>query len=147
MLVVLLGVDLLEHYGWGLFVGLPFAMGLSSALVYGYHAPRQLAECLLVALLGPLMLAVVLMLVAIEGAMCLQFRLEPVHGDRTRLQGTTWYRHDLWPSAYWRLWSDAIIHRIHERVLGHIQQRAEAIPRLEVQLERGSQLVPERVER
>ena len=49
-----------------------------------------------------------------------QFLLEPLPGGRTRLTGTTWYRHRLWPSSYWRLWSDAIIHRIHMRVLRHI---------------------------
>jgi hypothetical protein len=49
-----------------------------------------------------------------------QFELEPLPGGRTRLTGTTWYQHHLWPAAYWRLWSDAIIHRIHLRVLRHI---------------------------
>lgn len=44
----------------------------------------------------------------------------------TRLEGTTWYRHRIWPSAYWRLWSDAVLHRIHGRVLRHVQALAEA---------------------
>ena len=47
------------------------------------------------------------------------------HGG-TRLEGTAWYQHGLWPSAYWRLWSDAIIHQIHMRVLKHIRDRAES---------------------
>ncbi len=54
-----------------------------------------------------------------------QFLLEPLPGGRTRLEGTTWYRHSLWPAAYWRIWSDAVIHRIHERVLRHIKGNAE----------------------
>lgn len=54
-----------------------------------------------------------------------QFLLDPTSDGRTRLEGTTWYRHELWPSIYWRLWSDAIIHRIHLRVLCHIKQLAE----------------------
>lgn len=29
------------------------------------------------------------------------------------------------PATYWRLWSDAIVHRIHLRVLRHIKQLAE----------------------
>lgn len=49
-----------------------------------------------------------------------QFELEPLPGGRTKLTGTTWYQHHLWPASYWRLWSDAIIHRIHLRVLRHI---------------------------
>lgn len=54
-----------------------------------------------------------------------QFLLTPLPNGATRLEGTTWYRHGLWPSLYWRTWSDAIIHRIHLRVLRHIQQEAE----------------------
>lgn len=54
-----------------------------------------------------------------------EFRLEALPGGRTRLVGTTWYQHDLWPSAYWRLWSDWIIHRIHRRVLEHVVWHAE----------------------
>jgi hypothetical protein len=296
-LAVLLGVGLFERYGWGLFVGVPFAMGLLSALVYGYHAPRGLGECLLVALLAPMLLAGALLLFAVEGVVCLfmagpiagtlalfggavgyvlqrrtapapspavlavvalfapflmaaeqanpaeapllevttsveieappevvwaqvvafsemappeellfrlgiaypmratlegegvgavrhcvfstgafvepitvwdaprrlafdvtaqpaplqewtpwrrvapahldgylrsergEFRLVARPGGRTRLEGTTWYRHDLWPAAYWRLWSDAIIHRIHARVLRHIRvESMRAVP-------------------
>lgn len=55
-----------------------------------------------------------------------QFELEPLPGGRTRLSGTTWYQHHLWPAAYWRLWSDAIIHRIHLRVLRHIAKLSTA---------------------
>lgn len=55
-----------------------------------------------------------------------EFRLEPLPGNRTRLSGTTWYRHSLWPAAYWRLYSEEIIHRIHYRVLQHLQRIAEA---------------------
>jgi Polyketide cyclase / dehydrase and lipid transport len=54
-----------------------------------------------------------------------EFRISPLGARGTRLEGTTWYRHDLWPAAYWRLWSDAIIHRIHGRVLRHIKALAE----------------------
>ena len=55
-----------------------------------------------------------------------QFLLTPLPGGRTRLQGTTWYQHGLWPAPYWRLWSDAIIHRIHLRVLRHIRDEVES---------------------
>ncbi len=54
-----------------------------------------------------------------------QFSLTPLPGGRTRLEGTTWYQHTMWPAAYWHLWSDYIIHRIHLRVLEHIQAEAE----------------------
>ena len=55
-----------------------------------------------------------------------QFRLTPLGNNRTLLEGTTWYQHGLWPAEYWRLWSDAIIHRIHMRVLNHIRALAES---------------------
>jgi hypothetical protein len=32
----------------------------------------------------------------------------------------------MYPQDYWTLWSDGIIHRIHRRVLEHIQRLAEA---------------------
>ena len=57
-----------------------------------------------------------------------QFLLRPLPNGGTRLEGTTWYRHGLWPAAYWRLWSDAIIHKIHLRVLRHIREEAEKSP-------------------
>lgn len=55
-----------------------------------------------------------------------QFVLTALPHGRTRLEGTTWYRHTLWPAAYWRLWSDAIIHQIHLRVLKHIRDEVES---------------------
>lgn len=54
-----------------------------------------------------------------------QFLLTPLPNGGTRVEGTTWYRHSLWPAPYWRLWSDAIIHKIHWRVLSHIRDEAE----------------------
>ena len=54
-----------------------------------------------------------------------QFLLTPLPGGRTLLEGTTWYQHHLWPASYWQLWSDAIIHRIHLRVLRHVKQLSE----------------------
>lgn len=54
-----------------------------------------------------------------------QFRLTPLPNGHTLLEGTSWYRHGLWPAQYWRFWSDAILHRIHLRVLTHIRDLAE----------------------
>ena len=58
-----------------------------------------------------------------------QFQLTTLPGGRTRLEGTTWYRHHLWPSTYWTLWSDYIIHRIHMRVLNHVKRLSESASR------------------
>jgi hypothetical protein len=32
----------------------------------------------------------------------------------------------MWPAGYWRRWSDAVVHRIHLRVLRHIKRLAES---------------------
>ncbi len=54
-----------------------------------------------------------------------EFRLIDLGGGRTRLEGRTWYTFAMQPQAYWTLWSDLAIHKIHRRVLGHIKQLAE----------------------
>jgi hypothetical protein len=54
-----------------------------------------------------------------------QFLLTRLPDGRTRLEGTTWYQNDFWPSLYWQQWSDYIIHRIHLRVLEHIKRLSE----------------------
>jgi hypothetical protein len=54
-----------------------------------------------------------------------EFLLTPFPGGKTHLKGSTLYQHGLWPASYWRLWSDPIIHRIHDRVLRHIKALAE----------------------
>ncbi len=54
-----------------------------------------------------------------------QFALRSLPGGQTELIGTTWYQHHLWPATYWTLWSDAIIHRIHLRVLDHVKELSE----------------------
>jgi hypothetical protein len=54
-----------------------------------------------------------------------QFHLIPVADGRTLLEGTTWYHHHLWPAKYWQVWSDQIIHTIHNRVLNHVKELSE----------------------
>jgi len=55
-----------------------------------------------------------------------EFRLIPLPGGRTRLEGSTWYALWVFPDAYWSLFGDALIHRIHMRVLMHIKRLAGA---------------------
>jgi hypothetical protein len=54
-----------------------------------------------------------------------ELRLTPMPGGKTLLSGTTWYTDQIWPSPYWQIWSDMIIHRIHLRVLNHIKTLSE----------------------
>ncbi len=55
-----------------------------------------------------------------------EFRLVELPGGRTRVEGRTWYSVEMAPQAYWGLFSDALIHAIHERVLAHVKVLAQA---------------------
>lgn len=55
-----------------------------------------------------------------------QFKLTALPNGKTLLEGTTWYYHDIKPAFYWQLWSNYIVHKIHDRVLKHIKKNAEA---------------------
>lgn len=65
----------LGEYGWGLFVGIPFFLGLNSTMIYGFHGPRSLGKCLLVALLSTGLVGVALLAFAVEGIICLGMAL------------------------------------------------------------------------
>ena len=71
VLITTLSANGLGSYGWGLFVGIPFFLGLNSVLIYGYHQPRSLGRCLLVALLSTAFVGISLFAVAVEGLICL----------------------------------------------------------------------------
>jgi uncharacterized membrane protein YhaH (DUF805 family) len=66
-----LGNVVLQTYGWGLFVALPFCMGMFSVLLYSYHGPRGFGESMSVALLPLAILSAGLLIVAIEGVICI----------------------------------------------------------------------------
>ena len=51
-----------------------------------------------------------------------QFELTKISENQTLLEGTTWYNVDIQPVFYWQIWSNFILHSIHERVLGHIEK-------------------------
>lgn len=54
-----------------------------------------------------------------------QFKIVRISDTETLLEGTTWYSNRIKPNFYWNLWSDYIIHKIHNRVLNHIKENAE----------------------
>ena len=54
-----------------------------------------------------------------------RFDLHELPGGRTLLVGTTRYEVRMYPQAYWALFADAIVERIHRRVLRHIERQAE----------------------
>ena len=75
VLVVVFSSEGLGSYGWGLFVGIPFFLGLNSVLIYGIHQPRSFGRCVLVAGLSVGLAGLSLLALAIEGAICLAMAL------------------------------------------------------------------------
>jgi len=55
-----------------------------------------------------------------------EFVLTPLPNAHTLLTGTSRYRNRMWPVAYWRLWSDEIVHQIHLRVFQQVKRLSEA---------------------
>lgn len=55
-----------------------------------------------------------------------EFRLIPLPGGRTRLEGSTWYTMSIFPEGYWVVFGEAILHSIHGRVLDHVKHLSEA---------------------
>ena len=55
-----------------------------------------------------------------------EFRFIDLGDGRTRLEGSSWYELEMAPEIYWQMFSDALIHRIHLRVLDHIKQEVES---------------------
>ena len=54
-----------------------------------------------------------------------EFRLLPLPGGRTRLEGRTSYEVDMFPQGYWAVAAGRIVAAIHGRVLRHIKRLAE----------------------
>lgn len=54
-----------------------------------------------------------------------ELRVVRLDDQRCRLEGRTWYRVDMWPTSAFRALAEFSIHRVHERVLKHIQTRTE----------------------
>jgi hypothetical protein len=56
-----------------------------------------------------------------------EFRLVRLTGNRTRLEGSTWYELRIYPDVYWSMFADLIVERIHRRVLAHIRAQSEQL--------------------
>lgn len=54
-----------------------------------------------------------------------QFKLTKLGNGNILLEGTTYYYHNIKPAFYWQVWSNYIIHKIHDRVLNHIKINSE----------------------
>ena len=85
-----LAVIVFKDYGWGVFAGLPFWIGMVAVLVYGYKAPRGLGACLGVATLAIMAVGVATIAVAIEGLICV-LMAAPIALGLAMLGGLTGY--------------------------------------------------------
>lgn len=63
-------VNFLRTYGWGVFVALPFFMGMSAAVLHGLAARRSWKACAGVATLALFLSGLTLIAMALEGAVC-----------------------------------------------------------------------------
>jgi uncharacterized membrane protein YhaH (DUF805 family) len=93
-----LGTEVLRSYGWGLFVALPFCLGLFSVLLYSYHEPRSFGSCMAVSLAPLALLGALLLLVMIEGVICI-LMAAPFAVALAALGGTLGYAIQ---AGYWR---------------------------------------------
>lgn len=71
LVAVGLAIGEFESYGLILFCGSPFAVGLGSTIVYGFHGPRSLKSSLAVSQIALVLLGVAIFLLAMEGVLCL----------------------------------------------------------------------------
>ncbi len=55
-----------------------------------------------------------------------EFRLTPLAGGRTRVEGTTHYTLAIYPETYWVAYAEPLLHAIHTRVLTHIKGLSES---------------------
>lgn len=61
----------LQSYGWGLFIGVPFAVGMSAAYIYGKNEVRTFGECVVAAMVATTLLGLAMFFFAWEGMVCL----------------------------------------------------------------------------
>ncbi|MBX9725395.1 MAG: SRPBCC family protein [Candidatus Obscuribacterales bacterium] len=75
-----IGIAFLKAYGWGLFVGLPFGVGMASAYFYGRNRLRSLTQCLGIAFAALTLLGAAVFFFAWEGMICLLMAAPIVYG-------------------------------------------------------------------
>jgi hypothetical protein len=70
-----LGTRVLEEYGWGVFVGVPFLQGTLAALFVGFHRRTSLGDCIVAAMASVAISALLMFALAAEGAICILMAL------------------------------------------------------------------------
>ncbi len=70
-LLAFLSTTVFPNYGWSLFIGLPFAVGMASALLFGRNQLRSPGDSILIATTAVTLLGLTFFLWAWEGMICL----------------------------------------------------------------------------
>jgi hypothetical protein len=70
-----LGTQILQEYGWGVFVGVPFVQGTLAAVFVSYHRRASLGECILAATSSVLLSGLLMFALAAEGVICIAMAL------------------------------------------------------------------------
>jgi len=71
LLLLLVSVQVISSYGWGLFVGIPFMLGMASVLIHCIHERRSFGQCMAVSSSACALSGACILLFAIEGLICL----------------------------------------------------------------------------
>jgi hypothetical protein len=71
VLAAIFSVSILQMYGWGVFVAIPFAASIAAVIIYAWKRPRTYLECLLCAMICLAGMASVLLIIPFEGIICL----------------------------------------------------------------------------
>ena len=71
MILVFLSANVLNSYGFGIFVGAPFGIGWLAATLYCIPKRRSLGQCLTASMTALGIGAIILILLAFEGLICI----------------------------------------------------------------------------
>lgn len=77
VLMILLSTEIFRIYGWALFLALPFLIGFYSSLLASLEKKQRLSQCIKISISTILLAAVFLILIALEGIICIIMALPP----------------------------------------------------------------------
>ncbi len=73
----LLSINVFEWYGWSMFLAVPFAQGFATSLLLRVAGPHSCGNCLVVASIGMVAYAFGLLIIGVEGLLCI-FMAAPI---------------------------------------------------------------------
>lgn len=77
VLMIFLSTEIFRIYGWALFLALPFLIGFYSSLLASLEKKQRLSQCIKISISTILLTAAALVLLALEGIICIIMALLP----------------------------------------------------------------------